>query len=64
VGGKLIETVLRWCRSKHCTLVAATVTPEGQAAHDLIGYYTAHGFRETGRTLLYAHLGGTEREGN
>lgn len=59
VGGKLIGSAISWCRSKRCTLVAVTVTPESQATHDLIGYYTAHGFRETGRMLLYAHLEGT-----
>jgi GNAT superfamily N-acetyltransferase len=64
VGGKLIEAVINWCRLKRCTILAAMVTPEGQAAHDLIGYYAAHGFRETGRTLLYAHLGCTPRDEN
>ena len=64
VGGKLIESVISWCRSQHCTLVSAMVTPEGQATRDLIGYYAAHGFRETGRTLLYAHLEGTQRGAN
>ena len=64
VGGKLIDAVINWCRSKRCTILAAMVTPDGQAAHDLIGYYAAHGFRETGRTLLYAHLGCTPREEN
>ncbi len=28
--------------------------PEGQAAGDLRGYYRRHGFRESGRTLLFA----------
>jgi aminoglycoside 6'-N-acetyltransferase I len=60
VGGKLIEAVMNWCRSKRCTLVAAMVTPEGRDAHDLVGYYATHGFRETGRTLLYAPLGRTQ----
>jgi aminoglycoside 6'-N-acetyltransferase I len=60
VGGKLIEAVKSWCRSKRCTLVAAMVTPEGQDAHDLVGYYATHGFRETGRTLLYAYLERTQ----
>jgi hypothetical protein len=34
------------------------VAPEGQAAHDLVGYYARRGFVQTGRTLLFAHLQG------
>ena len=39
------------------------VTPEGQAAHNLIGYYRRRGFVETGRTILFAHLQGSEGGG-
>jgi aminoglycoside 6'-N-acetyltransferase I len=62
-GGALIEAVKRWCRARGCSLVAVVVTPEGQAAHDLIGYYRGRGFEETGRTLLFAYLGREERKG-
>ena len=55
-GGALIEAVKGWCRSRGCSLVAVVVTPEGQAAHDLFGYYRAHGFEETGRTLMFTYL--------
>jgi aminoglycoside 6'-N-acetyltransferase I len=56
VGSALIEAVKDWCRSRGCSLVAVVVTPEGQAAHDLMAYYRRRGFQETGRTLLFAHL--------
>jgi aminoglycoside 6'-N-acetyltransferase I len=56
-GGALIEAVKAWCRAQSCTLVSVVVTPEGQAAHNLIEYYRGHGFEETGRTLLFARLG-------
>lgn len=56
VGAALIETVKGWCRARGCGLVSVVVTPEGQAAHDLIGYYRRRGFVETGRTILFAHL--------
>ena len=56
-GRALISAVAGWCRAQGCSLVAVVVTPEGQAAHDLIGYYRAQGFEETGRTLLFHHLG-------
>jgi aminoglycoside 6'-N-acetyltransferase I len=56
VGGRLIEAVKAWCRKRGCSLVSVVVTPEGQAAHDLIGYYCSRGFQETGRTLLFAYL--------
>jgi len=56
VGRALIEAVAAWCRRQGCSLVSVIVTPEGQAAHDLIGYYRSHGFHETGRTILFYHL--------
>ncbi|MFN2291771.1 MAG: GNAT family N-acetyltransferase [Anaerolineae bacterium] len=56
VGDALIDAVKSWCRARGCTLVAVVVTPEGQAAHDLVGYYARQGFAQTGRTLLFAHL--------
>jgi aminoglycoside 6'-N-acetyltransferase I len=55
-GSALIETVKAWCRAQGCTLVAVVVTPEGQAAHNLVEYYRGRGFEETGRTLLFARL--------
>lgn len=55
-GQALISAVADWCRRLGCTLVAVVVTPEGQAAHDLLGYYQARGFENTGRTLLFYHL--------
>lgn len=56
VGGTLIASVKDWCRTQGCTLVSVVVTPEGQAAHNLVEYYNRRGFKETGRTLLYAHF--------
>ena len=63
VGSALIDAVKDWCRSRGCSLVAVVVTPEGQAAHDLMAYYRRQGFEETGRTLLFAHLQ-SAREGH
>lgn len=63
IGAALIEAVKGWCRSRGCSLVAAIVTPEGQAAHDLVGYYRRRGFVETGRTILFAPLEAGQREG-
>jgi aminoglycoside 6'-N-acetyltransferase I len=61
-GRALIGAVAGWCRARGCSLVAVVVTPEGQAAHDLVGYYRAQGFEETGRTLLFRYLGKRESE--
>jgi aminoglycoside 6'-N-acetyltransferase I len=55
-GAALIGTVKAWCRDRGCSLVAVVVTPEGQAAHDLLEYYGRRGFEHTGRTLLFARL--------
>jgi aminoglycoside 6'-N-acetyltransferase I len=60
VGHALIEAVSNWCRRQGCSLVSVIVTPEGHAAHDLIGYYQRQGFEETGRTLLFHHLNQVE----
>ncbi len=60
-GRALIEAVKDWCRARGCTLVSVVVTPEGQAAHGLIGYYCRRGFEETGRTLLFAYLSRPDR---
>jgi len=56
VGSALIASVEDWCRMRGCTLISVVVTPEGQAAHNLIEYYHRRGFEETGRTLMFAHL--------
>ena len=63
VGAALVEMVKDWCRSRGCSLVSVVVTPEGQAAHDLVGYYRRRGFVETGRTILFAHLQAGEEDG-
>jgi aminoglycoside 6'-N-acetyltransferase I len=56
VGGALIDAVKDWCQSQGCTAVSVIVTPEGQAAHNLIGYYRIRGFEESGRTILLSYL--------
>jgi GNAT superfamily N-acetyltransferase len=56
VGRALIGTVNDWCRQQGCSVVAVIVTPEGQAAHDLISYYRGQGFQESGRTTLFYPL--------
>jgi aminoglycoside 6'-N-acetyltransferase I len=60
-GRALIRAVLDWCRTRGCSVVSVCVTPEGQALHDLIGYYRAQGFEETGRTLLFYPLDESRR---
>jgi GNAT superfamily N-acetyltransferase len=56
VGGALIEAVKDWCRPRGCRIISVVVTPEGQAAHNLIDYYRARGFEESGRTILFSDL--------
>lgn len=56
VGGELISAVKDWCRAQGCTLLSVVVTPEGQTAHNLVEYYGRRGFRESGRTLLFADI--------
>jgi aminoglycoside 6'-N-acetyltransferase I len=56
VGEALIASVKDWCRTRGCTLLSVVVTREGQATHNLIEYYDRRGFKETGRTLMFASL--------
>jgi aminoglycoside 6'-N-acetyltransferase I len=51
-GRALVQAVQDWCRGQGCTMIEVAVTPQGQAAHDLIGYYRARGFQESGRVIL------------
>jgi aminoglycoside 6'-N-acetyltransferase I len=51
-GSALVQAVQNWCREQGCTTIEVVVTPQGQAAHNLIGYYRARGFQESGRVIL------------
>lgn len=55
-GRALIEAVKVWCQARGCRSVSVVVTPEGQAAYDLIGYYSTLGFEASGRTILFTYL--------
>jgi aminoglycoside 6'-N-acetyltransferase I len=52
IAKALIRAALEWCRAKGCLYVQATVTPEGEAAHGLTGFYAKLGFADTERKLL------------
>jgi aminoglycoside 6'-N-acetyltransferase I len=52
VATALIEAVCTWCSRAGVTAVLVTVTPEGEADHNLIDYYQRRGFTNTGRVIL------------
>jgi GNAT superfamily N-acetyltransferase len=52
VASALIEQVCSWCQKRGCTTVLVTVTPEGEASHNLTGFYGRRGFANTGRVIL------------
>lgn len=56
VARGLIAVVCAWCRAAGCTTVQVIVTPEGQAAHNLVDYYRRRGFVHTGRVVLECKL--------
>jgi aminoglycoside 6'-N-acetyltransferase I len=58
-GTALIRAVEGWCQTRGCTALEVVVTPEGQQAHDLIGYYRRRGFQESGRVILLRSLAET-----
>ncbi len=57
-GRALIEAARQWSEQESCTSLEVVVTPEGQVAHDLLGYYARRGFRDSGRHILYLELAG------
>lgn len=57
VAGALIEAACDWCRQRGVSAVLVTVTPEGDAEHDLSGFYRHHGFTNRGRVILERALG-------
>jgi GNAT superfamily N-acetyltransferase len=52
IARALVEAALAWCRARGCASVQVVITPEGQSAHDLMGFYNRLGFAPTGRTLV------------
>ncbi len=62
VASALIEAVCAWCRERGVSAVLVTVTPEGEAEHNLLDYYERRGFTNTGRVILERAL--TASEGN
>ncbi|MFN8532090.1 MAG: GNAT family N-acetyltransferase [Dehalococcoidia bacterium] len=56
LGRRLIEAVQDWAVGRGCGALSLVVTPEGQEAHDLIGYYRRLGFVSTGRLVLTMEL--------
>jgi aminoglycoside 6'-N-acetyltransferase I len=56
IASALIKAVCAWCREQGCTAVLVTITPEGEAAHGLLGFYQRRGFVNTGRVILECSL--------
>ncbi|HEV2546922.1 MAG TPA: GNAT family N-acetyltransferase [Stellaceae bacterium] len=56
IARALVNASLAWCRERGCASVQVVITPEGQGAHDLLGFYERLGFAPTGRTLVLYEL--------
>ena len=52
IARALVDASLAWCRERGCASVQVVITPEGQSAHDLLGFYNRLSFAPTGRTLV------------
>ena len=52
IARKLIEQTIEWCRQHGVNALSAVITPEAQAANNLIGFYTRFGLRNTGRLIM------------
>ena len=60
IGRILVQRAVRWSAERGCSAMVVTITPEGQASHDLIGFYAHLGFLDRGRRLLELRLDGRE----
>jgi aminoglycoside 6'-N-acetyltransferase I len=56
IGSMLVALALDWCRGKGCAAVSVTITPEGEARHDLSGFYGRLDFTATGLTIFSKRL--------
>jgi GNAT superfamily N-acetyltransferase len=52
IARALVDASVTWCRERGCASVQVVITPQGQSAHDLLGFYHRLGFAATGRTLV------------
>jgi aminoglycoside 6'-N-acetyltransferase I len=52
IARALVDASVAWCRERGCASVQVVITPEGQSAHDLLGFYNRLSFAPTGRTLV------------
>jgi GNAT superfamily N-acetyltransferase len=52
IASALIGAVCDWCRDQGCTALLATVTPQGETTHGLLGFYQRRGFINSGRVIL------------
>ncbi|MCO6450137.1 MAG: GNAT family N-acetyltransferase [Caldilineales bacterium] len=52
VAASLIEAACQWSRARGCSVVLATVMPEGEAKHGLKAFYRRQGFSDVGRVIL------------
>jgi GNAT superfamily N-acetyltransferase len=57
IARALVQAAIAWCRSRGCSAVAVTITPEGEAAHSLSRFYAKFGFAPTGRASVLLRLG-------
>jgi aminoglycoside 6'-N-acetyltransferase I len=56
VARALVEASARWAGDQGCAALLVTVTPQGQEAHDLMGFYRHLGFSDEGRRILELSL--------
>jgi aminoglycoside 6'-N-acetyltransferase I len=56
VAASLISATAAWAKEQGCTFLQLVVTPEGEANHQLTGFYRKQSFVETGRRLLFRRL--------
>jgi ribosomal protein S18 acetylase RimI-like enzyme len=56
IARALVDRACEHARDDGCSAVLVTVTPDGEARHDLVGFYGRLGFGDEGRRLMERRL--------
>jgi len=62
IAGIMVEHCMDWAAQRGCADVEIVVTPESPNRAELISWYTARGFRNTGRIILERDVSVDSRE--
>jgi GNAT superfamily N-acetyltransferase len=56
LGRRLVEAAAEWVAAHEGRSILVTITPEGERAHGLLGFYAHLGFTDDGRRIIERRL--------